>query len=284
MRVVDAHLHVWDPSVLSYPWLAEIPELNVRNGVAELAAAESFTGSSRPEHVFVQADCLPDQAEAEVDWVSSVAQAARIRAIVAFAPLELGTAVGEILDRLVSRPLVVGVRRLLQSEPVGFALDDRFLAGARELAARGLSFDACVVEHQLGDITALADAVPELSIVLDHLGKPTIGGDAGVWRLAITELARRPNVSCKISGLPSLTTPEWTAGLLRPYFDHCTEVFGADRLMYGSDWPASSPQTSYERWQRTVQGWANELSPTEAVALMGGTASAFYRFEAAAAA
>jgi L-fuconolactonase len=281
MRIIDAHLHIWDTERLDYAWLRETPALDRPMGFADLAAGRRDVAAHVDGFVFVQADCRPDQAIAEVEWVTSLAEQGPVLGIVAFAPLEEGDAVSPRLDDLRSRDLVVGVRRLLQSESRGFSGSADFVAGARALAARSLTFDACVTEDQLDDVTALADAVPDLTIVLDHLGKPDVAAgpsdEADAWRRSIAELARRANVVCKVSGLPPQTDDErWTAGDFAPWLDTTLEAFGADRLLFGSDWPASSGQTTYDRWLDAVMAWSAPLTNGERDALFGGTAARVY--------
>ncbi|MFZ4896579.1 amidohydrolase family protein [Plantibacter sp. Mn2098] len=306
--IVDAHLHVWDPEHLHYDWLRDVPPLNRRMVFEELAAARATeragadaaaapapASAATPApavdgYVFVQAACRDDEAMAEVDWVTSLAADAPILGIVAHAQLEDGDGVASQLDALRERELVVGVRRLLQSEPVGFGASASFIVGARALADRGLSFDATVVPSQLADVVTLADAAPELRIVLDHLGKPVIhhgatgAADAALaaWRTQLTELAARPNTWCKLSGVPALWPDAgWTPADLTPWLDTALEVFGADRCLWGSDWPASSLQTGYDRWLAFIADWTATLSPTERDAILGGSAARVYRLSAA---
>lgn len=278
MRIIDAHLHVWDTDRLDYPWLHDVPTLDRPMTFSDLAAERAAGAAHVDGFVFVQADCLPEQAVAEVDWVSSIATQGPVVGIVAFAPLEHGDAVMVHLDDLAERPLVVGVRRLLQSEPRGFSASDSFVAGARALASRSLVFDACVTEDQVEDVTALADAAPGLAIVLDHLGKPDVAAASpDTWRASISDLARRPNVSCKISGLaPETGTEDWALDTLRPYLDAVLDAFGPDRLLFGSDWPASSGQTTYDRWLDAVIEWSSELSGDERASVFAGTADRVY--------
>jgi L-fuconolactonase len=142
MRVVDAHLHLWDPAVLSYDWL-EGPLLR-SFGPAELDAALAEAPDAEYGFVFVQAECAPEQSLAEVDWVAALAGRVGVRGIVARAPLEDPHATREHLAAYADRPLVVGVRRLLQSEPAGFSATPGFRESARAVASAGLAFDACV--------------------------------------------------------------------------------------------------------------------------------------------
>lgn len=280
MRVVDTHLHLWDPAILDYAWLEG--DLAARFGPDELRAATADTADDL-SFVFVQADCAPEQGLAEARWVAALADELDIRGIVAYAPLERGARVAEWLDALGAEPLVVGVRRLLQGAPAGFARTPAFVAGARELAARSLVFDACVRADGIADVAALADAVPELVIVLDHLGKPPVGGAAAPrlphetpWLADIRALAERPGVRAKISGLPAESQGAWDAAHLAPFLDAALEAFGADRLVFGSDWPVSE-RADPARWRDAVAAWATDrLSPEGADAVMCGTAQTLY--------
>ncbi|MFD4958295.1 amidohydrolase family protein [Microbacterium sp. NPDC058389] len=257
MRAVDAHLHLWDPEVLEYDWL-EGPLLR-SFGPEELDAALAGIPDA-PGFVFVQAECAPAQSIAEVDWVAALASRVGVRGIVARAPLEDPAETDVHLAVYAGRPLVVGVRRLLQSEPDGFAVRPGFRASAQAVASAGLTFDACVRAPQLPDVVALADAVPDLTIVLDHLGKPAVGSaDAAApaagtpWASALAALAERPNVVCKLSGLPAESQGDWSAAQLRPFLDTALDAFGPERLLFGGDWPVSGP---YGRWLDTVSAWA----------------------------
>lgn len=259
-RVVDGHLHLWDPEALSYTWLSG--RLNRRYGATELADTVASAPEADYSFVFVQADCLPEQSVAEVDWVTSLARGVGVRGIVARAPLEDAAATDLLLAAYCDRPLVVGVRRMLQGTPDGFSATKQFHHSARAVASAGLVLDACVGWTQLSAVMALADAVPDLSIVLDHLGKPEVGtagvpgpADGTPWAESLRDLALRANVVCKISGLPAESPGEWTDAQVLPFLDVALDSFGPDRLLFGSDWPVSGP---YGRWLDTVTSWLDD--------------------------
>lgn len=283
MRVVDSHLHLWDPDILDYTWL-EGP-LERAFSVDEIAD-DALDGVDEEVSIFVQADPVEEQAVAEVGWVDSIALQTGVVAIVAGARLDRGAETEQQLDALAGYERVVGVRHLLQGGPDGLARSDAFVAGARAVASRGWTFDACVRAQQLPDVTALAAAVPELPIVLDHLGKPAVGtGEAPLrpsaeWLRDLADLARRPGVYCKLSGLPAEASGVWTEAQLVPFLDAALESFGPDRLMWGSDWPVSSiagefVPRSRERWFRAVADWASSRG-VAAEALFWDNALAFY--------
>jgi L-fuconolactonase len=170
--VLDSHVHFWDPHRLRYPWLAGEPALNRAFLPVDLAAARRSDGGV----LVVEADRASDEAVAEVDWLTGLARAgAPIRGVVAHVPLERGHACRALLADLAARPLVIGVRRLLQDQPTGFALAPDFVAGVRLLAEHRFVLDLCVRDHQLVEVAELARRCPEVTFVLDHLGKPAVG-------------------------------------------------------------------------------------------------------------
>lgn len=243
MRILDSHLHLWDPEALGYTWL-EGP-LAGRFGADELERAR-FERATDERAVFVQAETTEDDFLAEVRWVAGQAERLGVVGIVAGARLDRGTDTTVHLESLTVEPLVVGVRHLLQGEPDGVMLSSAFITGAREVAAHGWTFDACVRAAQLPDLARLSGAIPELRIVLDHLGKPEVGTASAPrtpsveWERDLAELARHPGVFCKVSGLPAEAGGDWSLAQLEPFLDTAADVFGPERLMWGSDWPVSA--------------------------------------------
>ncbi|WP_353114248.1 amidohydrolase family protein [Microbacterium sp.] len=267
MRLLDSHLHLWDPELLDYSWLGGA--LDARFAEEEIDL-QSLADAEEEVSIFVQADCAVEQYLDEVRWVESIADAAGVVAIVAGARLDRGDETAAHLDALSTHARVIGVRHLLQGERDDLAVSAPFLAGAREVAARGLTFDACVAAGQIPAVTRLGDAVPELPIVLDHLGKPAIGtaeaplAPAEDWVHDIGMLARHPQVFCKLSGLPAEAGGRWTEEQVIPFLDAAASAFGPDRLMWGSDWPVSATDFSADAylpgaradWAHTVATWA----------------------------
>lgn len=283
MRVVDSHLHLWDPAALDYAWL-EGPLAHTFSDIE--IVDDALDGVDEEVSIFVQADPVEGQSLAEMRWVDSIALQSGVVAAVAGARLDRGAETEQHLDALSGHERVVGVRHLLQAEADGFARGAAFIDGARAVASRGWTFDACVRSSQLSDVTALAAAVPELPIVLDHLGKPAIGTaqtplrPGAEWLRDLADLARHPRVCCKLSGLPAETQGEWTDAQVAPFFDAALEAFGPERLMWGSDWPVSAVTHEFvpgsrQRWLDTVRAWA-ETRGVDADGLFWENALAFY--------
>jgi len=278
--IVDAHLHLWDPDRLRLSWIDGNARLNRRFGPAEYA--EHTQGIAIESMVYLEVDVDPHYALLEPGWVAERAREdPRIKAIVAHAPVEHGLRARAFLDALVATtPLVRGVRRLLQGEKeVDFCLRPDFVRGVQLLAEYGLSFDICIAHPQLAAATELVRRCPQVSFILDHLGKPNIKGQVlDPWREQMRELASLPNVICKISGAVTEADPErWTAEDLRPYIEHAIEVFGEDRVAFGGDWPVTLMASSYARWVETLDALTAGLSEGAKKKLWAENASRFYR-------
>jgi len=282
LSFVDTHVHFWDNARIPHPWLVEVPDIAGPHTPTELTS-EAGRRVPRPI-VFVEASAHPSQGLAEVRWVEDLAvrnaRQVAIAGIVAFAAVDQGMATEAALDALRARPLVRGIRQLIQGEAdPRFCLRNTFVAGVQSVGARGLSFDLCVKPPQLASVIELVRLCPDTSFILDHAGKPDIRhGVLDPWRAHIAELARLPNVVCKLSGLVTEADPEaWTAAQLKPYVDHLLSTFGPRRLMFGSDWPVVKLAATYQRWLDTALGFIEPLPPADREAILSATARRVYR-------
>jgi L-fuconolactonase len=273
--ILDAHVHFWDPHARRHAWLDEHPALNGRFGPEDYDPGRHDLGGA----IFVQADCREDEALGEALWVAELAASdPRVRGIVAYSPVHLGARAAPAVAAMAAQPGVVGVRRLLQDEPVSFVRDDAALAdGVRLLADHGLPFDLCVRHQQLRAAGALVAACPDVTFVLDHLGKPPVAtGELDPWQEDLARLAASGRVVCKLSGLTTEAGPGWRPADLRPYLDVALDVFGPERCMVGSDWPVSTLATTVEAWLDLVVEATAQLAPDERDAVLHGTACTVY--------
>jgi L-fuconolactonase len=279
---VDSHVHFWDRRRFHYDWLADAgPALDREFLPEDLATERAPLVQVRPGgFVFVQADCRDEEGFDEVEWVHRLADSgADVLAVVAHAPLDRGAGCAPMLEHLIrTAPLVSGVRRLLQDEPPGFVTDRSLVAGIRLLSQHGLAMDLCVRQPQLDEVVDLVDRCPDVLFVLDHLGKPSVtADDFGPWAAAVTRLAERPQVRCKLSGLMSeAPAGRRTTGALRPWLEHALTAFGPSRCMFGSDWPVLSSVGSYHQWCETVLEVVAELPDEDRTSVLSGTATATY--------
>lgn len=273
--MIDSHVHFWDPDRWDYPWLDDLPVIR-----RPFLPGDLFAGGRQPDAVvFVEAGGGNGDALAEVAWVEELADRwPAIVGVVAHAPLERADDAAHLLRRLAQRPLVKGVRRNLQDEADGFMVAG-FRDGVRLLADHGLVADLCVRERQLAEVAELVRAVPEVTFVLDHLGKPDIkAGTWQPWADNLARLAHLPNLLVKVSGLATEADWDvWDPRRLTPYLRHALRVFGADRCMFGGDWPVSTLATSYGVWWQLLESVLADWSPSERADVFGGVAIRAYR-------
>jgi L-fuconolactonase len=277
--IVDSHVHLWNPAVLHLAWLEALPELNRARLPEDFAHASAAANVSKM--IFIECGGEPAQAIVEVDWVSALAKAEkRLCGIVAQAPLERGAEVREHLMQLARRPLVKGVRRLLQGEyDAEFCLRPEFVAGVKLLAVFDFTFDVCLRSEQLPAVTELVRRVPEVEFVFDHLGKPPVkAAQIEPWATQLKTLAGLPNVSCKISGLTTEADwQHWRVEDLKPYFEVALEAFGEERVLFGGDWPVCNLATDYGRWVETVVQLSESLTESGQRKLFQTNAERIYR-------
>ncbi|MEO6848536.1 MAG: amidohydrolase family protein [Chthoniobacterales bacterium] len=277
-EVVDAHQHLWKPSEFSYSWLEGLPALNRDFLYEDYLAAIAKTPIRKS--VFVECDIdSPLQLE-EVEWVSRYAalSGSSIAGMVASCrPEEAGFE--SYLEKLQSFPLVKGLRRVLHVAPPGVMESSLFAENIAKLANYAYTFDLCVLPAQLPTIFKLVSANPGVTFILDHCGVPDIkSNELDPWRENLRQLASCLNVYCKISGLVAYADPSsCDATTLKPYFDHAVECFGAQRILWGGDWPVCTLATTLERWWEITETLTQSWSESDSTNLFSATAKKVYR-------
>jgi L-fuconolactonase len=279
--IIDSHLHLWDPAALHYPWLADNAILDRPYLLQDYDAATEAV--SIEAMVFVQCEVEPSSFEAEAAWVAELAgRERRIRGMVAWAPLEKGCAVRDDLERLTRHDILRGIRRIIQFEPnLKFCLRPDFIAGVRTLADFDLSFDICIDHRHMQDTLKFVECVPEVRLVLDHLGKPAIkDGAIQPWAYQMHELAGFPNVWCKISGVATEADHKmWKVDELKRYIEVAIEAFGFDRILFGGDWPVATQAISFSRWVAILDEMTAGVNETDQRKLWRDNAVRFYELE-----
>ena len=281
---IDAHQHFWDPARHEYPWMA---------GDAMDPVRRAFT----PD------DLRPVLRAAEIDGtilvqtVSSVAETREFLQLAAATDFIAGVvgwvdltsaAVGDDLDELLDGPggsRLVGIRHQVHDEadPEWLGRDDvrRGLAAVQQ---RGLTYDLLVRARELPAAVDVVRALPDLPFVLDHVAKPRIAAGADPeWTERMPALAAAPNVAVKLSGMVTEANwSTWTAADLRPFVERVVRWFGAERLLFGSDWPVCLLAGSYGDIVTGLDAALPAMSPSERVLLYGGNAEQVYRLSRAA--
>ncbi|MER9060895.1 amidohydrolase [Mesorhizobium sp. M0698] len=271
--IFDTHLHLIDQSALRYPWLAGVPALNRDFSYDEYAVQARRAGIEGALHMEVDVD--PADIEAETSRVKALSRekASLLRGAIASCRPE-GPGFAAYLERQRADPFVKGFRRVLHVMPDELSEGALFRENIKRLAGTGLSFDLVVLPHQIPKAIALADLAPDVQFVLDHCGVPDIkGGAEHPWREHMAEIARRPNVVGKISGVVAYADAgSWTVETLLPYVEHTIECFGWDRVVWGSDWPVCTLGGGLATWIAATHALLAGTSADERQQLLSGNA------------
>ncbi|MDP6350945.1 MAG: amidohydrolase family protein [Alphaproteobacteria bacterium] len=276
--VIDSHFHLWQAARLRGRGV-----LTLLGGgdVAWAEYAAAIDGLGIEGAVAVQVDLAPTDGEPEVEFFERVAAAEpRLKGVVAWAPVE-DPNIDAHLARLAGHDLVRGIRRNTQYEddPM-FCARPAFIDGVRRIAARGLVCDICARHYQLDGVIALARACPEATIVLNHLGKPEIGGALESWREKMARLAEHGNVHCKLSVVVFGDERDaWSEALVAPIVDHAVSCFGYERLLFASNWPVATVVTGYRNWLKMAADLTQNATVEERRSLFHGNAARLYRLD-----
>jgi predicted TIM-barrel fold metal-dependent hydrolase len=272
--IIDTHLHIVDQSALRYPWLSGAPALNRTFSYEEYAREAKRGGISQTLHMEV--DVAPEDIQTEIDYVVAKAKepgSLLVGKIAACRPENPDFAA--YLEKVRANPFVKGLRRILHTLPDDLSEGATFRQNIKRLSGTGLTFDLCVFPHQHERAMALIDLAPDVQFVLDHCGVPDIkAGDITAWRQSMTEIARRPNVIGKVSGVVAYADPDtWTVETLRPYVEHTIAVFGWDRVVWGSDWPVCTLGGGLSIWLAATQALVAGAGAKERTKLFSGNAT-----------
>ncbi|WP_411144158.1 amidohydrolase family protein [Streptomyces sp. x-80] len=274
---IDAHHHLWDLTRRDQPWLDGAWAAPIRRSYALPDLAPHLAAHAVDGTVLVQSSA--SYAET-ADLLAVAAGDGPVRGVVGWADLTDPGLAG-VLAALPAG--LVGVRHQVQDEPdPDWLTRPDVLRGLGAVAGAGLVYDLLVTPRELPAALAAVRALPELAFVLDHAAKPAVArGDWQPWAAGIADLARLPNVSCKLSGL--VTEADWAAWRPRqllPYARHVLDAFGPERVLFGSDWPVCTLAAGYADVVALAEAATGHLTPAERSAVFGGTAGRVYRVAA----
>jgi L-fuconolactonase len=270
---LDSHQHFWKYSDAEYGWIDD-PALRrdfLPEDLHKELRAAGIDGS-----IAVQAR----QTIAETEWLLSLAgKYPFLKGVVGWAPLMSPTVEGEI-EKLAVNKKLRAVRHVVQDEKDDrYILREDFNAGVALLDKHGLAYDILIFDRHLPYAIQFVDRHPKQRFIVDHIAKPRIrDGVVMPWRDNLREMAKRPNVWCKISGVVTEADHKhWTEAQLRFYIDTAIEAFGPKRVMFGSDWPVCLSASTYKNWTDLMHRATEKLSAPERAAIFGGTAAEAYR-------
>ena len=279
---VDAHQHFWDPARGDYDWIPkDDPILDRKYTPDDLAA--SLAKHDIVRTVLVQAAATVEETE----YMLGIADDSEmVAAVVGWVDFENPDHFRHLV-RLAGHPKFVGVRPMIQDIPdENWMLRDDIQWAYEALVDLDLTFDALGFSRHLANFLTLLRRYPEMRVVIDHSMKPEIRAHANrpeifdFWAAGMTRLANETEACCKLSGLVTEASEVWTPDDLRPYADHVLTAFGANRVMWGSDWPVCQLRASYDDWRAAAGALTAHLDEKEQDRIFGGTAIEFYRLKA----
>ena len=261
--MLDTHHHLWSYNTDDYPWIPANTPLAQNQLLAELEEVTSAAGVTGT--IAVQARQIIEES---TSLLKIADQSDLIRGIVGWLPL-VSENVEEDLEHFSDHPKFVGIRHVLQDEPDEYFLRNDFHRGLSKLPAHDLRYDILLYQHQIPVATKMVDRQPELGMIIDHIAKPKAqnGRIESEWRGGMKELAKRENIlGVKFSGLATEFSEkdEIDTTTIRAYFEETLEIFGAERVMFGTDWPVCLLRLdSYHEWSDTVISLTSSLSSDE---------------------
>jgi L-fuconolactonase len=271
--IVDSHHHFWRYNLADYGWIDD--------GMAKIRR-DFLPGDLRREMTAAGVDAVVSvqarQSVEETHWLLDLAATNDfITGVVGWVPL-VSPSVAATLEKFAANPKLVAIRHVLQDEPdADYMLRPDFQAGIRALRTFDLTYDILIFARQLPQIVKFVDSHPNQPFVVDHMAKPRMRQrEVEPWSRDMRELAKRPHVCCKLSGLTTeVGRPNWTTADLRPYVDVALEAFGPDRVLFGSDWPVCLVACDYARWMTTVQELIANCRPPNARPFLAATPVAY---------
>ena len=273
-RIIDSHHHFWDLKKFNYDWMPLEDGVLRKNYLPE-DIRPILQKNGIDQTVLVQAH----ESLQEAKWFLGLAeQNDFIAGVVAWVDL-LDPDVGYVLDELLKYPKFVGVRHGVEHDPdQEWLIRDSSKRGLKELSDRSIRFDMLTRPHQLKHVLIVADEIPDLMMVIDHISKPPIStGVLEPWASDIARVADIPGIYCKVSGMVTEADHQnWEYDHFNPYIKHILDVFGIDRLMFGSDWPVCLLAGSYEDVLQVALRGLGDLSDEQKRMFMGDNAARFY--------
>lgn len=277
MLKIDAHQHFWKFDPVRDSWITEEMDV-IRRDFLPQDLMHILMHNHIEGCIAVQAS----QSESENRFLLELAaNNPFIKGVVGWVDLQADD-VEERLKYYSKQDIVVGFRHVLQGEPQrDFMLRPEFKRGIGLLSKYGFTYDILIFPDQLAYTAELVAEFPDQLFVIDHIAKPDMKNkEVAEWEKNIREVAKYPNVYCKVSGM--VTEAYWYAWEeedFKPYMDVVFDAFGVDRLMFGSDWPVCMVAGGYNRVVKMVRHYTAGLTDQEKMMFWGGNAIKFYNLE-----
>lgn len=264
LSLIDTHQHLIYPNRFNYPWIDEVPALQKPFTLDDYAALTKLADIEAA--LFMEVDVLERDAAKEAQFFTQQADSGKysLCGVIASGRPEEKSFTAH-LDQITS-PRLKGIRRVLHTVEDSVSQSATFRENIQVLGQRGLAFDLCILPAQHGIGMKLIDACPDTEFVLDHCGNPNISDPSSfdTWQKSLCAIGERPNVSAKLSGIvASATAGAVDLETVRPFLDATFEAFGAERLVWGSDWPVCELTTHLPNWISIFREWLSQFTDQE---------------------
>ena len=271
--IIDAHAHFWKFDRVRDSWITDEMKI-LRQDHLPLHLSSLLKDNEIDGCVAVQAD----QSETETFYLTELSKINPfIKGIVGWVDLQSDN-IEKRLEYFSPFSIIKGWRHIVQSEPDGFLSGKKFLRGIQALEKYNYTYDLLINHQQLKPALEFVSQFPEQKFVIDHCGKPDVKNkNANDWKMYMKEMAAYPNIYCKLSGL--LTEANWRVwdrADFNPYLDTVFGLFGADRLLFGSDWPVLQLSGTYRQWKNLIENYMQYHTAEEKQKVFGLNAVQFY--------
>lgn len=272
--VIDSHQHFWHYEPKKHEWIDESMKV-IRRDFLPSDLEQVYNENGIDGCVAVQAD----QTLTETNFLIQLAKEnAFIKGVVGWVDLR-NDAIESTLETYANTNILKGFRHVVQGEPDhNFLLRPSFLRGISVLEKHNYTYDILIFPHQLGAALEFVKRFPNMRFVIDHIAKPYIkDGFYNGWATLMKEIGKHDNVYCKVSGIVTEADfKTWTPAQIKPYLELVFEAFGAERIMFGSDWPVCLVAGNYKQVKALITNFIANLSATEQAKVMGQNAIEFY--------
>lgn len=271
--IIDTHVHFWKYDKVRDSWITNDMKV-LKQDYVPAHLMPTLRRNDVDGCVAVQAS----QSEYETHFLVELSKTHReIKGVVGWVDL-LNKNLEERLQFFSQYPVIKGWRHIVQSEPDDFLLRDDFQNGIRALGSYDWTYDILIYHYQLKAAIEFVSTFPDQKFVIDHCAKPDIGKkEINEWKALMKEMAKHPNVYCKLSGLLTETKwKQWSPGDFYPYLDVVFEAFGTERLMFGSDWPVMLLSGIYVQWKSLLEKYMENFVEEDRLNVFGENAIQFY--------
>ena len=270
---IDAHVHFWQYNKVRYSWITD----NMKT-LQQDYLPQTIAGPLRRNGINGCIAVQADQSELETLFLMELSKSHDIiKGVVGWVDLQ-NQNIDERLQYFSQYPVIKGWRHIVQAEPDDFLLRPAFQKGISALQPYNYTYDVLIYPKQLKAALEFASKFPDQKMVIDHCAKPEIAGrKIDEWAVLMKEIAKLPNVYCKLSGLfTEAKWKEWSPAEFYPCLDVVFKAFGTERLLFGSDWPVMLLSGMYVQWKSLLEKYMENFDKEEKEKVFGRNAVQFY--------